>query len=305
MDSNKSDVSRRKFLSESAKATAGLVAGGALAMYKKGNAMPGKKNPGSQMKFGLVTYLWGKDWDLPTLIRNCEISGCKGVELRVEHAHHVSAAMNKRQRTEVKLRFQGSPVECIGMGTNWAFHYPDPGRLEKEIRGAKADIILSHDIGGSGIKVKPNGVPKEVPPEKTFEQIGRSLDELGKFAADYGQVIRVEVHGKESQKLPNMKQIFDHVKEKNVGVCWNCNGTDLEGKGLEYNFNLVKNRLGDTTHVRELDSPDYPYQQLLDLFVEANYTGWILLEARGYVLDRIKAIAQQKKIFHEMLAKAK
>ena len=36
----------------------------------------------SEMKLGLVTYLWGRDWDLPTLIANCEKTGFLGVELR-------------------------------------------------------------------------------------------------------------------------------------------------------------------------------------------------------------------------------
>jgi hypothetical protein len=33
------------------------------------------------MKFGLVTYLWGQDWDLPTLITNCEKASWKGSTL--------------------------------------------------------------------------------------------------------------------------------------------------------------------------------------------------------------------------------
>ena len=155
------------------------------------------------------------------------------------------------------------------------------------------------------MKVKPNALPKGVPPEKTVKQIGVSLNEIGKFAADYGQRIRVEVHGRDTQQLPNMKKIFDHVTEPNVGMCWNCNQQDLDGKGLEYNFNLVKDRLGDTVHIRELDDPQYPYQQLLDLFVGIGYQGWILLEARGNVDNRITALAEQRVLFDTMVAKSK
>jgi hypothetical protein len=35
------------------------------------------------MKMGLVTYLWGKDWDCPTIIKNCTAASIFGVELRV------------------------------------------------------------------------------------------------------------------------------------------------------------------------------------------------------------------------------
>ena len=73
---------------------------------------------------------------------------------------------------------------------------------------------------------------KEVPHEKTIEQIGKSLNEVGKFAADYGQKIRVEVHGNETQELPNMKAIMDVANHPNVYTCWNCNDEDLIGQGL-------------------------------------------------------------------------
>ncbi len=53
----------------------------------------GLSRPGSKMQFGLVTYLWGQDWDLPTVIANCEKSKVLGVELRTEHAHGVEPSL--------------------------------------------------------------------------------------------------------------------------------------------------------------------------------------------------------------------
>jgi sugar phosphate isomerase/epimerase len=147
------------------------------------------------MKFGLVTYLWGKDWDLPTLIANCKETKVLGVELRTEHAHGVESNLNAQQRRDVKKRFDDSPVKLVGLGTNFAFHYPDADRLKRDIDGAKEYVKLSRDVGGTGVKVKPNDLPKGVPQEKTIEQIGKSLNELGRFGADYDQQIRLEVHG--------------------------------------------------------------------------------------------------------------
>lgn len=260
--------------------------------------------PGSKMRFGLVTYLWGQDWDLPTLIANCEKSKVLGVELRTQHAHGVESSLNRRQRREVKKRFADSPVTLLGPGTNFAFHHTDPAKLRADIDGAKEYIKLSSDCGGSGVKVKPNDLPKGVPHEKTAEQIGRSLNELGRFAAEHDQVIRVEVHGKGTSGLPIMKQIFDVADHPNVGVCWNCNSQDLEGEGLEHNFNLVKDRFADTVHVRELNIGDYPYQELMNLFVKMDYKGWILIEARTKPKDRVKALAEQRHVFGDMVAKA-
>jgi len=294
-------ISRRNFISDSAKAAAGVMAG----CFAHGYGVGLEKSKGSQIRFGLVTYLWGKDWDLPTLIRNAQKTGISGVELRIEHAHGVEVELNQKQRYEVKLRFQNSPVELVGLGTNWAFHYTDQEQLKKEIENAKASLKLSYDVGGSGIKVKPNALPKEVPPEQTFEQIGKSLNEIGTFAAEYNQQVRVEVHGQDTQHLPNMKKIFDHVNKSNVTICWNCNSQDLDGRGLEYNFNLVKERLGDIVHLRELDSGEYPYQQLFDLFVLMDYQGWFLLEARSNPPDRIKALAEQRELFTKMIILSK
>jgi len=128
MSLNKKDLSRREFIQQGSKAAAGLVAASALAAY---NVKAGQKR-GSKMRFGLVTYLWGKDWDLPTLIRNCERTNVLGVELRTQHAHGVESNLNARQRYEVKIRFQNSPVTLVGLGTNFAFHYVDQDRLKKE-----------------------------------------------------------------------------------------------------------------------------------------------------------------------------
>lgn len=260
--------------------------------------------PGSQMKMGLVTYLWGKDWDLPTLITNCTKAKTLGVELRIEHAHAVTRALSAAQRKEVRKQFDDSKVICLGMGTNQAYHYADAARVKKEIEGTKDFIKLSHDIGGTGVKVKPNGFPKGVSQEKTIEQIGKSFNEVAKFAADYGQEIRVEVHGRGTQELHHMKAIMDVADHPNVKVCWNCNMEDLLGDGLEHNFNLVKDRFGDTVHIREVNVGEYPYPELVTLLTKIDYKGWILLECRTDPEDKVKAMKEQRKLWKKMVKQA-
>lgn len=290
----KNDLSRRQFIQKS------LGAGVALAFLKEFPEI-GAASAKKGMKLGLVTYLWGRDWDLPTLISNCETSGLLGVELRVQHAHKVEIDLTPAQRAEVKKRFADSPVTCVGYGANYEYHSPDPAQLKKNIDGTKEYIKLCKDIGATGIKVKPNYLPPEVPREKTIAQIAASLNECGKFAQDYGQLVRVEVHGNITQEIPNMKAIFDQVTEKNVKMCWNCNDQDLLPPGLEANFNSVKKYFGDTVHVRELNEGEYPYQKLFDLFTGMKYSGWILLEARTNPPDRVAAMKEQLVIFNEMI----
>ncbi|WP_339876956.1 sugar phosphate isomerase/epimerase family protein [uncultured Algoriphagus sp.] len=254
----------------------------------------------SNMKFGLVTYQWGRDWDLPTLIANCEKAGVLGVELRTEHEHGVETSLNAAERAEVKKRFKDSKVTCLGYGSNFEYHSTDPAVVRKNVDETKEYIKLCKDIGATGIKVKPNNLPEGVPKEKTISQIAASFNEVGKFASEYGQLVRVEVHGNLTQELPNMKAIFEQVTEPAVKICWNCNAEDLLPPGLEENFNSVKKWFGDTVHVREFNEGDYPYPELFKLFNDINYDGWILMEARTEPADRVAALKEQLTLFNQL-----
>ncbi len=278
-----------------------VIAGAGLSLIHPVSGMAALEK--TKMRFGLVTYLWGKDWDLPTLIANCEETGLLGVELRTHHAHGVETNLSVGERAEVKKRFADSPVTCVGYGSNFEFHSPDQAAVRKNIEEAKSYIKLCNDIGATGIKVKPNGLPPEVPKEKTIAQIAKSLDEVGKFASDYGQLVRVEVHGKLTQRIPNIKAIFEQVTEPNVKICWNSNSEDILPPGLEANFNSIKKWFGDTVHVRELNIGNYPYQQLMDLFNNINYSGWILLEARTKPVNRVAAMKEQLEVFNKMVGR--
>jgi sugar phosphate isomerase/epimerase len=289
------NISRRGFIQKTA------FAGFSLAAISNLNAAINMKKPA--MKFGLVTYQWGKDWDLPTLISNCIKTGYEAVELRTQHAHGVEVSLSTAQRAEVKKRFADSPITCVGYGSNYEYHNPDQKILRENIEQTKEYIKLCKDIGATGIKVKPNNLPPEVPREKTIAQIAASLNEVGKFARDYGQLVRVEAHGPRTQELPNMKAIFDQVTEPNVKICWNSNPPDLNPPGLEAHFNMVKQWIGDTVHVRELTAGDYPYQQLFNLFAGIKFNGWVLLEASSTPSDRIAAMKEQAAAFNEFVSK--
>lgn len=285
-------VSRRTFLEASAAATA-------LALTSR----TARAAAGDKMAYGLVTYLWGQDWDLPTLIANCEKAGALGVELRTTHAHGVEPTLNDQQRAAVRDRFADSNVTLVGIGSNERYDDPDPAIVKKALVATKEFIQLSHDVGSTGVKVKPDRFHPNVPREKTIEQIGKSLNELGKYAEGFGQQIRLEVHG-QCAELPTIKAIMEIADHQNVAVCWNSNPQDLLGEGLEHNLGLVRDRFGATCHVRELESPDYPYQQLIDLLVKSDYDGWILLESSSKPADKVAALAGQVARFREMVKKA-
>ena len=236
--------------------------------------VPPKASP---MKLGTVTYNLAKDWDLETIVKNCTAAGFQGVELRTTHAHKVEVALTKDERATVRKRFADSPVELYGLGSAFDYHTPDPAKLRQDMAATKEYIVLAQDVGATGVKVRPNGLPKEVPVEKTLEQIGRSLRELGEFAAGHGQMIRVEVHGSGTSLLPHIRTIMDVADHKNVGVCWNSNQTDLEGEGFDHGFNLVKSRIVEV-HMRDLFLEEYPWRRLMSSLVASGYQGYCLAE---------------------------
>lgn len=290
----KEKLSRRDFIQNSLVAGIGVSMISPLTVF----SVPNKE----QMRLGLVTYQWGKDWDLPTLIVNCEQTGLLGVELRTQHAHGVETSLSPAQRAEVKKRFADSDVICVGYGSNFEYHSPDKVALRENIEQTKEYIKLCKDIGATGIKVKPNTLPSTVPREKTIAQIAASLNEVGKFAQDYGQLVRVEVHGPITAEIPNMKAIFDQVTEKNVKICWNSNELDLASPGFAGNFDMLKEWIGDTVHIRQLNIDDYPYQELLNSLATINYKGWVLLEAGNDVPDRIAGMKEHLRLFNSLKA---
>jgi sugar phosphate isomerase/epimerase len=271
--------SRRHFLHT---ASAGLGALGLLsarAFAAEPNPQPAAPSFArkSKMRLGTVTYNLAMDWDIPTLIKNCTEAKFEGVELRTSHKHGVEVTLTKAERAEVKRRFEDSPVVLASMGSAFDYHTTDQTKLRKDIEATKEYIILAHDVGATGVKVRPNGAPKEVPVEKTLEQIGRSLEELGKFAASLGQQIRLEVHGNPTSQVPYIRTIMDVANHPHVGVCWNSNQTDLQGEGFDYNFGLLKKKIF-TVHMRDLFLDEYPFRKLLTSLQKINFTGFCFAE---------------------------
>jgi hypothetical protein len=54
-----------------------------------------------------------------------------------------------------------------------------------------------------------------------------------------------------------------------------------------------------------LDSKDYPFADLIALFVETDYRGWILLEGSGTPKDPLSACIAQRRLYDDMVASAR
>ena len=291
-------ISRRAFLVQGG----GVMAAAVAASHGVSQAADGRP---ANMHFGFTSYQWGQDWDVPTTIANCTKAGVFGVELRTSlgYAHGVELELDAQRRHEVRKRFQDSPVTLVGLATSERFDWPESEKVKAAIEQSKAFAKLSHDLGSSGIRVFPNNYHKDIPAEQTIAQIARAVSEVGAFAADYGQQVRLEAHGPAGD-LPSIRAIMDQVTQPNVRVKLNNEKRNTEGQGFEHQFNLVKDLLGGTLHLHELDKPDFPYQLQVNLLRKIGWNGWALLEASAKVPDRVQALIQQRELWDGLMARA-
>ena len=293
----KNQFSRRKFLQTSAvTATAAMIPGYALSsmeLQKKETTISLNKNP---LKIGLMTYLLGKDWDIETIIKNCTAAGFQSVELRTTHAHGVEVTLTTAQRADVKKRFKDSPLETISLASAFQYHSPDPAELKKNIEGTKQYVLLARDVGATGFRVFPNAFPDGVAKEKTMEQIGKTLAEVGSYANNYGIEVRVCVHGQGTNSVPVIKKIIDYSQSPYVYVNWNCDPSDPEGPGLEYNFNSVKDRIKGV-HMHDLHDPTYPHRLLFKLLSDSGYKGYCNAEVGRVSCEPVEFMKVYKGLF--------
>lgn len=256
-------------------ATAAAALCGGLA---RGAADDKKSKPAFQL--GMVTYNTGAKWDLPTLLQVCKNAGIAAVELRTTHAHGVEPTLTKQQRQDVRKRFADSGVVCWGCGSTCEFHSPSAAEVKKQIDTCKRFVDLVADIGGKGVKVRPNTLPKDVPVEKTLEQIGKSLIPCGQAAAERGVEIWVEVHGRGTSEPPHVKTFMDHCGHKSVGITWNSNKADIKNGSVAEYFKLLRPYL-KSCHINNLywqHTGGYPYRELFRLLQESGYDRYTLYE---------------------------
>ena len=293
--------SRRGFLLQTVCASIG--AGAAACLSPRCSAQePAAAH--ARLRFGFTTYQWGQDWDLAALIANLTKAEVYGAELRTSsgYAHGVELTLSDQQRREVRQRFADSPIELVGLASGERMDWPEPEKLQAAIENSKAYLKLSHDIGGSGVRVFPNQFHPSVPREKTIEQIARALNQIGQFAADYAQEVRLEAHGAAGD-LPTIAAIMDQVTQPKVRVKLNSDARDAAE--FEQRFQRVKDRLARTLHLHNLNDSKFPYALQTRLLMAMGWDGWALLEVSDAVDDRVLALIEQRQIWQRLVDEAR
>lgn len=302
-----SRMNRRSFLSGIA-AVPVLSATPVFSAVREGQQAPpapqprpgqeGPRQPPARggLKLGTVTYNIAKDWDIPTIIKNLTEVGFDGVELRTTHRHGVEITLPAAARADVRKQFESSAVKIGGLGSTCEFHSADPGVVRKNIDETKEWVKLAKDVGSPSVKVRPNGLRKDVPEDRTLEQIGKALAECGDFARQHNVMVQLEVHGPETQRVPRARKILDYSgNHPNVRACWNSNQTDLLDGGFEANFKLLRKDIGQV-HMRDLALEEYPWRKLISSLAEMKFQGYCFAEIPEST-DAIRVLQYFKALF--------
>jgi sugar phosphate isomerase/epimerase len=270
-----SSCSRREALA----GVGAVLAAGAMGMPHTAEAQGRSGGRAGDPPFGLgtVTYNVPKDWDLATLLKTLPAAGLEAIEFRTTHAHGVERSLTSAQRAEVRQRVKDAGIKQISLGTTCEFQSPDPAVVRKNIEECHQWAQLAKDLGARGVKVRPNGLPKDVPVEKTLEQIGKALRECGTKAQQEGVEIWVEVHGAGTQEPENMAKLMTYCGHPAVGVNWNSNPADVKNGSVKEAFELLKPHRLFSVHINTLWG-DYPYRELFSLLRQANYDRYTLCE---------------------------
>lgn len=229
------------------------------------------------MMLGAVTYNVLKDWDLETVITKLEQAGFEAVELRTTHAHGVEPTLSPQERARVRARFEKTKVRLLSFGSTCEYHSPDANVRRKNIEETKMWVDLAHDTGAWGVKVRPNALPKDVPPEVTVGRIAEALREAGDYAAGKGVEIWVEVHGSGTSAPPVCAGIMRSTNHKAVGLCWNSNPGEVQNGSIRAAFDLLRPWIRNV-HINELADPRYPWRELFTLLRQSGYERYTLME---------------------------
>jgi sugar phosphate isomerase/epimerase len=262
-----SNLSRRELILAGAAGAATLSAPADAVLRQESNR---------KMRLGLVTYNVAKSWDFDTLLHHCKEAGWEAVEFRTTHAHGVEPTLDGVKRKEIKEKCAVAGLLQTSLGTTCEFQMVDPNEVKRQIDICGQFVKLAADIGAKGVKVRPNGLPKDVPTEKTLDQIGKALAECGKIGADHSVEIWMEVHGGGTQIPANSRKIIDACGHPSVGVTWNSNGTDVVNGSVKESFELLRKHIL-CVHINDLWSA-YPYRELFSLLNAGGYDRFALCE---------------------------
>lgn len=231
------------------------------------------------MKLCLLTFNLGRDFDLDELLEVCDRYGYEGVECRAQadHGHGIELDTTPEQRAEIKAKFEDARVDLAGISTGCRFESLDPAERQKQIDISKQFIDLAADVGAPRIRVFGNAFPEGSDKDEVIENVGQALREIAEHAEGTGVDCNLEMHGDfyRWQYTLRAVEIADHDR---IGVVYNCDRREAAWGPISTFIDPVKDYLRHV-HLHDIESPDYPYQDLFRILRNLGYHGYVSLEA--------------------------
>lgn len=254
---------------------------------------------GEYVMFGFSTVEWGKDWDLLQLVENVQEVGVRHVELAVDQANGVALAQTAEQRTSVREQLQDAELETLGLKTEVIF---GAGELEAVVEQTKQQLRLSHDIGGSGVRVKLGELKGEA---AAIAAVAKALSGLGEFAVGFGQEIRVEVEAGKGSVADAVK-LLKEVNHDQVKAAFVLGSAEVSGKEVEETLKQLQGQLGSLVVIGlQEEAMAEAYDALAKWLVEVDFIGVVALSSKAENADKSMAMGQQKVLWEQRMKKAR
>jgi hypothetical protein len=243
-----------------------------------GAAAAALAGPGPGFHLGCVTHTLFEKHDLESIITILEECGYEGVELRTTEGspngqvHGVEPSLSQAERARVRKRFERSKLKLVNLGSPAEFQSPDAAERKRNVAKGKQFVDLAHDLGATGIKVRPYGWGPEPDHQKTVRRIGECLKELGEYSLPKKVDILLEIH---NEGHAEDKQMLELAGVKSVGIIWNCDPFDVVNGSVKECFDMLRPWLR-TVHTKYREG--YPFRELYTLLRQSKFTGYTLYE---------------------------
>jgi len=253
------------------------------------------------MKLSLLTYLLGKDMDLPELLAVCRTAGIPGIEFRAEldHKHGVELERTPDERAEIRQRCADAGVAVACVATGCKFEYAAADKRQEDIDRAQRYVDLAADVGAPRIRVFGNAFSDEsISKAEVVENVGLALRAIAEHGATRDVDVCLEMHGDFYwwEHTLNAVRIADHPR---VGIVHNCDPREMRSGPIANFYDPVKTYVRHV-HMHDLEN-GYPYQALMAMLQRDGYSGYFSLEA-GASEEPRRLIAIYAELFRAWLA---
>jgi|GEM_PF-5675583 len=265
-------------------------------------SVAGLKPQGEFITFGFSTADWGRDWDILLLIETLQEIGINQVELGEGHAHEISPALTPGQRTTRRDQFQEAGILVTGMQLTSKVTAEDEASIATLVDNLKQTIRLSHDVGGSGVRVNLGDLKGDT---ALIANTAKALKEMGEFAIGFGQEIRVEAWAGDTS-LDDLVAVLKATNDDQVRIAFGVRNAEKGGEKVKEDFAKVQPYLGGVVLIETQPSSEAaPFAALANLLVEADYDGRVVLTTKAAAIDVKTDIVQQKTIWEQQIKKAR